>query len=162
MTRHLLPLRSDAEKRRAQDWLSRAPTGKGWRVAFLPPVRRDTQSAYMWALLDDIAAQMEWAGKKRSADDWKALFSASLRGQELVPNLDNDGFVAFGARTSEFSPEEMSDMIELIRSWGAGHGVTFTDPETIAGHPPGDERGDGPRGKGAPSPRNDFDADGGE
>lgn len=81
------------------------------------------------ALLDEVAAQNEWAGKKRSSDEFKDLFSAALRGQELVPNLDGDGFVAFGARTSEFSPEEMSDMITLIEAWGASNGVVFSDPQ---------------------------------
>ena len=77
--------------------------------------------------LDDVAAQKEWAGRKWPSEAWKDLFAASLMGQELVPNLDNNGFVAFHSRTSEFSPETMSDMITLIESWGASNGVTFTD-----------------------------------
>lgn len=130
MTRHRLPLRTPEDQKRAAAWLDRVPCGKGWRLEFLPPVRSNLQSAYMWALLDDVAGQKQWAGKFRSSDDWKNLFSASLRGQELAPNLDGDGFVAFGARTSEFSPEEMSDMIEIILAWGANNGVCFTDTDT--------------------------------
>lgn len=106
----------------------------GWRVEFKPPVRRTSQNAYMWALLDDVAAQKEWHGKKRSSDSWKDLFSAALRQQEIVPGLEG-GIVALGARTSEFSPSEMSDMIELIISWGAQNGVTFTDSAPPSAEP---------------------------
>lgn len=129
-SRHRLPLRTSDDVAKAVRWLYRAAKLSGWRVEFLPPVRSRIASAYMWALLDDVSNQVEWAGKKRTSEEWKALFSASLRAMEFVPNLDGDGFVAFGARTSEFSPSEMSDMIELIKSWGEQNGVRFTDPES--------------------------------
>ena len=89
----------------------------------------------MWALLDDVAEQKDWplgSGKRWPPDAWKDLFSAALRGQEMVPNLDNTGFVAFGSRTSEFSPDQMSDMIECIISWGTQTGVEFTDQKEDA------------------------------
>jgi hypothetical protein len=62
----------------------------------------------MWALLDDVALQKEWAGKKRPSEHWKDLFTASLRGQELVPNLEGNGFVAFGSKTSEMVERAVS------------------------------------------------------
>lgn len=128
MTKHRLPLDTPEEKARAKAWIDKAP--KGWRVEFKPPVRSSVASAYMWALLDDVAEQKDWplgSGRRWPSEGWKDLFSAAVRGQEMVPNLDNTGFVAFGSRTSEFSPEEMSDMIECILSWGTANGVQFTD-----------------------------------
>lgn len=123
-----ITLRNGQDRAKARLWLDKCPLH--YTLLFKPPVRSSLASAYMWALLDDVADQVEWAGKKRTSDEWKALFSASLRALEFVPNLDNDGFVAFGARTSEFSPEEMSDMIELIKAWGASNNVQFTDPDS--------------------------------
>lgn len=120
-----LPLRTAADKRKALTWVHRVPLG--WTLVFKPPTRSSDQNRRLWAFLDDIAAQKYWHGKKRTSEDWKALFSAALRGQEIVPNLDGNGFVALGARTSEMSPEEMSDLLQLIETWGVENQVQFTD-----------------------------------
>jgi len=120
-----ITIRSDRDRVQACKWVNAAPAG--YTLLFKPPTRSNFANARMWAMLDDVAAQKEWAGKKWPSEAWKDLFAASLMGQELVPNLDNNGFVAFHSRTSEFSPETMSDMITLIESWGAANGVTFTD-----------------------------------
>lgn len=126
-SRHRLPLRTSDDVAKAVRWLYRAAKLSGWRVEFLPPVRSTDQNKRLWAFLDDIAAQKEWAGRKWPSECWKDLFSAALRGQQMVPNLDGNGFIAFGARTSEMSPEEMSDLLQLIETWGAQNGVAFTD-----------------------------------
>ena len=133
MTRHRLPLRNADDRKRALAWLDRALSLKGWRVEFLPPVRSTDQNRRLWAFLDDIAAQKSWEGKKRSSEAWKDLFSACLKTQEIVRGLEG-GIVALGARTSEMSPEEMSDLLQLIETWGAQNGVVFTDPKMEAIH----------------------------
>lgn len=120
-----LPLRSPADRTKAMRWIERVPLG--WTLVFKPPTRSNDQNRRLWAFLDDIAAQVDWHGKKLSSEAWKDLFSACLRGQELVPNIDGNGFVALGARTSEMSPEEMSDLLQLIETWGVQRGVQFTD-----------------------------------
>ena len=68
--------------------------------------------------------------RKRSSEEWKALFLVSLRGQEIVPNLDNNGFVALHMRSSDLSPEEFSGLLALIEAWGAQNGIVFTDQES--------------------------------
>lgn len=124
--KHRLPLRNADDKAKVRQWIDRAPLGAGWRVEFLPPVRSTDQNARLWAFLDDIAAQKGWEGKKRTSEAWKDLFTAALRTQEIVRGLEG-GIVALGARTSEMSPEEMSDLLQLIETWGAQNGVEFTD-----------------------------------
>ncbi len=150
-----ITLHNGRDRAKARKWLDACPVG--YTLWFKPPVRSNVQSKRMWALLDDVAAQKEWAGKKRSSDEFKDLFSASLRGQELVPNLDGNGFVAFGARTSEFSPEEMSDMITLIEAWGAENGVVFTDPQQAPATQSGGTRAGSPSGPGAEPAREDLE-----
>lgn len=133
-----ITLRTGRDRAQAAKWLDKCPLG--YTLLFKPPTRTNVASAYMWALLDDVAEQKDWplgSGKRWPSDAWKDLFSAALRGQEMVPNLDGNGFVAFGSRTSEFSPEEMSDMIELIKAWGANHEVQFTDPDSSPATPAG-------------------------
>lgn len=124
MTTHRIPIRSDADRVKARKWIDRVP--KGWSVVFKAPVRSLDQNARLWAFLADIAEQKDWDGKKRTAEAWKDLFTAAMRTQEIVRGLEG-GIVALGARTSEMSPEEMSDLLQLIETWGAQNGVTFTD-----------------------------------
>ena len=147
MSKHRLTLRNGEEKARVRAWLDRCPVGQGWRVEFLPPVRSLDQNARLWAFLDDIAAQKEWDGKKRSADAWKDLFTAALRQQEIVRGLEG-GIVALGARTSEMSPEEMSDLLQLIETWGAENQVIFSDTASLGSAPLSEgARTDAPDGK---------------
>jgi len=84
------------------------------------------QNAALWARLGDVAAQVEWYGKRLSADDWKCVFSAALKRSQVVPGLDG-GFVVVGQSTSRMSKREFSDMLELITAFGACHGVKWSD-----------------------------------
>jgi len=122
--RSLLRVRNERDRQQARVWLDRVPLG--WTLIFQPPVRSNAQNDRLWAFLDDVAAQKEWGGKKRSSEDWKDLFTACLRQQEIVPGLEG-GIVALGARTSEMSPEEMSDLLQLIETWGVQNNVEFRD-----------------------------------
>ena len=110
---------------------------KGWLMAgdqrltleIRPEKRSDAQNRRLWAMLADIAAQVEWHGKKLGAEDWKAIFTASLRSMNVVPNLDNTGFVVLGQSTSRMTKAEMCELQELITAFGAERGVRFTAPE---------------------------------
>lgn len=90
-----------------------------------PETRSSEQNARMWAMLGDISKQVVWHGKKLSPEDWKHVFSASLRKLSVVPNLDGTGFVALGLSTSRMTKTELSDLMELMAAFGAERGVTF-------------------------------------
>ena len=83
------------------------------------------QNALLWACLHDISEQVIWHGRKLAPESWKHLFSASLNGQEAVPNLAGDGFVVLGKSTSKMRVGEMRDLIELIFAFGAEQGVKW-------------------------------------
>src|SRR3972149_2284667 len=91
-----------------------------------PQTRSTAQNARLWAMLTEISKQVDWYGKKLSADDWKNVFSSSLRKLEVVPNLDGTGFVALGMSTSKMTIAEMCDMQTLMESFGAEKGVKFS------------------------------------
>lgn len=93
-------------------------------VTIKPAKRTSEQNALMWALLADVSKNVEWYGKYMSAESWKHVFSAALKKQEAVPGLDG-GFVVIGQSTSKMTKSEISDMIELIYSFGAERGVKF-------------------------------------
>lgn len=110
---------------------------KGWLMAgdtrltleIRPEKRSDAQNRRLWAMLADIAAQIEWHGKKLGAEDWKAIFTASLRSMNVVPNLDNTGFVVLGQSTSRMTKAEMCELQTLMEAFGADKGVKFRAPE---------------------------------
>jgi len=131
MSRALVVLWNAADREKVSRWASKAPPGT--RVEFRATKRSLPQSARMWALLSEIAAQVPWHGVKLSADDYKLIFLDALKRElRIVPNLDGTGFVNLGRSSSDLSKEEMSDLIEIITAWGVTHGVKFNDPAGIA------------------------------
>lgn len=95
--------------------------------------RSTEQNARMWALLTEVSRQVDWYGQKLTAEEWKDVFSASLKKQKVVPGLDG-GFVILGQRTSKMSVREMADLMTLIEAFGAEKGVRFSAPEWMEEH----------------------------
>lgn len=126
MTRALLVLDGPFSVAKAQRWAATAP--RGTRLEFKAPRRTLPQNARMWAMLTDVASQVEHHGIRLSADDWKLLFlDAMKREVRMVPNLDGNGFVSLGRSSSDLSVSEMGDLMEIIAAYGAAKGVTFHD-----------------------------------
>ena len=128
MSRALIILNRASDRERVQAWAAKAPWGT--RVTFQEAKRTSDQNARMWAMLTEVARQVEWDGLKLSADDWKLIFMAALK-QELrmVRNLDGTGSVQLGRSSSDLSVAEMGDLMDLIAAFGAREGVTFAEPE---------------------------------
>lgn len=84
------------------------------------------QNAKMWAMLSEVSDQVNWYGNKLTSDEWKDVFSASLKSQKVVPGIDG-GFVVCGQRTSKMTKSEMAELIELMMAFGAERGVKFSD-----------------------------------
>ena len=105
---------------------------KGWLMAgdqrltleIRPEKRSDAQNRRLWAMLADISAQVDWYGHKLTADEWKDVFSASLKRTKVVPGLDG-GFVVCGQSTSKMTKAEMCELQELMEAFGADKGVKF-------------------------------------
>lgn len=90
--------------------------------------RSSDQNALMWALISDIA-RAKPQGRVLSTDAWKSLFMASAGFNcTFEPSLDGRGVVPLGFKSSRLNKAEFSDLIEQIYSYGAEHGVQFTDP----------------------------------
>jgi hypothetical protein len=99
----------------------------GYIVEIKPQTRSLDQNARLWAMLGDVSKQVEWHGQKLASEDWKHIFSASLKQQRAVPGLDG-GFVVLGQSTSKMSIREMSDLMELISAFGAEREVRWSEP----------------------------------
>lgn len=98
----------------------------GYHVIIQEATRTLDQNARLWALLNDVSQQVVWHGRKLSSDEWKIVFSAALKKQDVIPGIDG-GFVAMGQSTSRMTKKELSDLMTLIEAFGAEHGVQWTE-----------------------------------
>jgi hypothetical protein len=110
---------------RAIEAIRSAPDGFIVRVT--EPTRSLESNAKLWAMLNDISQQVIWHGRKLDSESWKHIFTSSLKKMDVVPNLDNTGFVALGLSTSKMTKREMSELIELITAFGVQNNVKFGD-----------------------------------
>ena len=102
-------LAHDQARQRAQQAIQTAP--QGFVVRISEPTRNREQNALMWSLLAQISKQVVWHGQRLSAENWKDIFSASLKKQQVVPGLEG-GFVVCGQSTSSMSKALFSELCE--------------------------------------------------
>ena len=102
--------------------------GHEFSLSIKPKTRSLEQNARLWAMLTEVSRQVVWHGRKLAPEEWKHVFSASLKRQDVVPGLGG-GFVFLGQSTSQMSVREMGDLMELIEAFGAQQGVRFSCPE---------------------------------
>lgn len=111
-------------RQRALESLQDAPDG--YVVTINEPTRNLEQNAALWAALSDISRQVEWYGQRLTPDEWKDVFTASLKRQKVVPGLDG-GFVVCGLSTSKMGKSEFSQLLDLAYAFGAEKEVKFHD-----------------------------------
>ena len=91
--------------------------------------RTSAQNRRLWAMLTEVSEQVDWYGQKLSAEDWKHVFTASLRKQRAVPGIDG-GIVVLGQSTSKMTKAEMAELQDLIEAFAAERGIVF-EPERM-------------------------------
>jgi len=136
-TRETVTIKTPDDRQKIARWAHQ--TAEGTVVTFRKKSRSTEQSAKMWAMLGEVAAQVDWYGQKLEAEDWKDVFTASLRHARVVPGIDKGTYVPLGMHTSTLTVEEMTNLIELIYAFGAEHNVIFKDPKeqnSDEAHPP--------------------------
>lgn len=101
----------------------------GYVVSISEPRRNLEQNAKLWAMLADISGQTDWHGIKLNAEEWKDLLSAGLVQSRVVPNLEGNGFVILGQRTSKLTKSQFAALIELLYAFGTERGVVWSEPE---------------------------------
>lgn len=113
---------TEYERPRILEWVRRAPVGT--RVEIAEPARTDAQNRLLWPLLTTLSVKLKWHGLTLSPEDWKDVMTAGLKREaRMVPNMDGNGFVALGMRTSTMTKAEFSELIELIHAFAAREGI---------------------------------------
>lgn len=125
MSRRTFTIRTKHDRQNVARWAHEC--SEGVTVEFRSARRTIDQNAMLWAVLAEVSRQVVWYGTKLSSEDWKDVFTASLRQARVVPGIDAGTFVPLGMRTSEMTKGEFADLITLIQAFGAQHGVVFAD-----------------------------------
>lgn len=148
-SREVVTINTPEDRAKIARWAQQ--TGWGTVVEFKKKTRSTEQNAKMHAMLGEVSSQVVWYGRKLSVEDWKNIFSASLRKAQVVPGIDPGTVVPLGIHTSTMTVDEMSNMIELIYAFGADpeHLVTFKEPNNPSSDARSPETSDV---DGAPSP----------
>jgi hypothetical protein len=104
----------------------------GYEVTVKEPTRNSEQNAKFHALCSDIARSgLQWAGKRRTAAEWKVLLvsghaTATKEGSEMVPGLEGE-FVNVRESTALMSVKRSSSLIEYTLAFCAMHGVRTSE-----------------------------------
>ena len=123
-------LAHDQARQLATAAIWRAP--EGWHVEIKPPTRSLDQNAKFHALCSDIAkAGIEWAGEKRTAEEWKALLvsahaAATQSGFDLVRGLEGE-MVQLRESTAQMTKARSSSLIEYCIAWAAQRGIALRE-----------------------------------
>jgi hypothetical protein len=130
MGRATIIVSNDNDRLLAASWAQKSPDGT--RIEFKRSKRTLPQNDLMWARLTEISRQVEWYGQLLTNDDWKEMFTASLKKQRVVPGLDAGTFVVLGASTSDMTKEEMGNLLDFMDAFAAERGVVFQDNQESA------------------------------
>lgn len=124
--KRILTLTGEAAKKAACREILAAP--EGYVVTIAEKTRSLDQNAKLWPMLHDIAKQCNWHGMKLKEEEWKDLLSAGLVQSKVVPNMEGNGFVILGQRTSKMTKSQFAALIELLYAFGTERGVAWSDP----------------------------------
>lgn len=117
-------------RQNAQHAVQNAPNG--YVVKIVPPTRSLEMNAKFHAMCGDFEkCGIEWAGKIRTAGEWKVLLVsahavATNHPAEVVPGLEGE-FVNLRESTALMSKERGSSLIEYAQALGDQMGVTWSE-----------------------------------
>ena len=121
----------EAARKGAAQHAMTAPDGQ--MVVFSEPTRNSDQNAKFHAICSDIAKSgMEWAGKKRTAAQWKVLLVsghavATKEDGEIVPGLEWE-FVSIRESTALMSVRRSASLITYALAFADMNGIELSEP----------------------------------
>ena len=117
-------LRGAMQREFAKALIDQAPVDAVVKVS--EAKRSDDQNAKMWAMLSDVS-RAKPEGRRHTPEVWKCLFMNAL-GHETAFEMGLDGRpFPTGFSSSRLTKAQMSDLIELIYSYGAQHNVKWSE-----------------------------------
>lgn len=117
-------LKGERQRELAKSLIDKA--GPDFVIRIGPPSRSLEANAKMWAMLSDVS-RAKPEGRVHIPEVWKCIFMAAC-GHEVTFEHGIDGRpFPLGFSSSRLTKAQMSDLIEMIFSYGAKHGVKWSD-----------------------------------
>jgi len=119
-------LASDVQRRIAHEWVDVAP----WRAVLniQEMTRSLEQNARFWAMVSDVS-RAKPDGRVLPPHKWKPIFmDACGHRPEFEANLEQDGFVCLGYKSSRLSKTDFTDLITCVAEYGDRHRVRWSEP----------------------------------
>jgi hypothetical protein len=115
-----LTLINNDVRQRAIDAVRDAPDG--WEIIIRPPRRSLMQNAKLHAEIEEFDG-LEFAGEKRSVEDWKVIFVSGHRTvtkgeSEIITGIEGE-MVQLRESTAKMPKERFSSLIEYIHAFKA-------------------------------------------
>ena len=145
MTRHTYIMAHVEARRNAVKAVETAPDG--WMVQISEPDKKRIQEEKYHAMLNDIAKQCFYNGRKLDAESWKRLLVESVvfilreeargpgkpdpfpHGGAVLPSLDGMRIVQVEVLTRHFKVNQASQFIEYLYAFGAERDVRWSASE---------------------------------
>lgn len=126
MTGQTIILRTTSQRDLAKRLIDLAPADAVVNVR--EAKRTLDQNALMWVLLSDVS-RAKPQDRRHTPEVWKSLFmNACGHHVQFLEGLDGNPFPS-GFSTSRLTKKQMTDLIELIFSWGSENGVQWSEPK---------------------------------
>lgn len=134
MAKKKFQLISEAVKRNAIEFILNIPASKDrpMIIEVKPKSRTLDQNAKLHAMFTDIAAsRFEFAGKARTAEEWKVILisghSIATGGQgEIIAGIEGE-LICIRESSASMSVPRMASLIEYVSAFGAEHDIRFRD-----------------------------------
>lgn len=132
MSKQVFYLSHLTARKRAAQAVAEAPDG--YKVTISEPTRNLDQNAKFHAICGDLAkSDVQWAGKRRSADAWKVLLvsghaMATREGAEIIPGLEGE-FVNVRESTALMSKQRSASLISYALAFCDEHGVHLSESQ---------------------------------
>lgn len=121
---------TDRVRANAAEALRRAPAD--YVVTLAPRTRSNDQNAMFHAICDDIAKSGHtWAGKQRTAAQWKVLLIsghavATNEGAEVIPGLEGE-YINIRESSALMSVRRAASLITYVLAYCDSNGITLTE-----------------------------------
>ena len=117
-------LRGQLQRNLAKQFIDKAPENSVVKIS--PLTRSNEQNNKMWGLIEDVMNAMP-EGRQHTKEVWKAIFMNALGHETAFAMGINNEIFPIGFKSSQLSVRQMSDLIEMIYSYGAKHNVKWSE-----------------------------------
>jgi len=117
-------LRGQPQRDLAKQLIDKAPENSVVKIS--PLTRSNEQNNKMWGLIEDVMNAMP-EGRQHTKEVWKAIFMNALGHETAFAMGINNEIFPIGFKSSQLSVRQMSDLIEMIYSYGAKHNVKWSE-----------------------------------